>query len=330
MEAGKYEEARTLLDQLVKNSIVQFDGSSWNLIKSRRMLLAATLDDFLSHVAREPAAYSWNDDGRELPVADKTSAEVDDPKFKTRFDYDAGDAFNLMLPLPVLKQAVLSKRLPPGLRADLAQAVWLRAVLLGDLKTADEVVPTFKTLLPELSPLLDAYVSATTPQAKKFSAFYAWLKTPGLEPVVDIGVGRTTKIQEQDLYRDNWWCRAAFPPTEGEDRETEEGPLSFTSRAEHPLLFLSDAEKIAGERESGALIGLGAAPNYIAREIIQLANRMPNDPRMPEALHLAVRTTRYGCTDKETGRWSKAAFDLLHRKYPNTTWARKTPHWFKD
>lgn len=330
MESGKYDEARALLDQLLKNSIAQLDQSSFNLITSRRMLVATTLDDFLIHVARNPAAYSWNDDGRELPVEDKTSAEVNDPKFKTRFDYDAGDSFNLLFPLPVLKQAVLSNRLPAPLRADLAQAVWLRAVLLGDLKTADEVVPTLRTLLPELSPLLDEYVSATTPQTKKFSAFYAWLKSPGLEPVVDIGVGRTTKIQEQETYRDNWWCRAAFPPTEGEGESTNDAPLSFTSRAVHPLLFLSNAQKIAGEREANALNQLGAAPNYIAREAIQFANRMPNDPRMPEALHLAVKTTRYGCTDKETGRWSKAAYDLLHRKYPNSTWAKKTPYWFKD
>ncbi len=330
MESGKYDEARALLDQLLKNSIAQLDQSSFNLITSRRMLVATTLDDFLIHVARNPAAYSWNDDGRELPVEDKTSAEVNDPKFKTRFDYDAGDSFNLLFPLPVLKQAVLSNRLPAPLRADLAQAVWLRAVLLGDLKTADEVVPTLRTLLPELSPLLDEYVSATTPQTKKFSAFYAWLKSPGLEPVVDIGVGRTTKIQEQETYRDNWWCRAAFPPTEGEGESTNDAPLSFTSRAVHPLLFLSNAQKIAGEREANALNQLGAAPNYFAREAIQFANRMPNDPRMPEALHLAVKTTRYGCTDKETGRWSKAAYDLLHRKYPNSTWAKKTPYWFKD
>jgi hypothetical protein len=50
---------------------------------------------------------------------------------------------------------------------------------------------------------------------------------------------------------------------------------------------------------------------------------------VPEALHLAVKSTRYGCTDKETGRWSKAAFDLLRRKYPNSTWAKQTPYWFK-
>jgi len=95
-------------------------------------------------------------------------------------------------------------------------------------------------------------------------------------------------------------------------------------------LFLTAEEKAAAERERKSLDALGAAPNYIAQQVIQWANRTPADPRVPEALHLAVKTTRYGCTDKDSGRWSKAAFDLLHRKYPNTTWAKKTPHWFKD
>jgi hypothetical protein len=77
------------------------------------------------------------------------------------------------------------------------------------------------------------------------------------------------------------------------------------------------------------LQALGTAPNYLCRVAIDFAQKSPADPRAPEALHLAVRSTRYGCTDKETGRWSKAAFDLLHSRYPNTTWAKNTKYWFK-
>jgi hypothetical protein len=55
----------------------------------------------------------------------------------------------------------------------------------------------------------------------------------------------------------------------------------------------------------------------------------PDDPRAPEVLHLAVRATRYGCTDNGTGSRSQAAFALLHRKYTNSEWAKKTPYWFK-
>jgi hypothetical protein len=96
------------------------------------------------------------------------------------------------------------------------------------------------------------------------------------------------------------------------------------------LAFLSAAEKATAEREFKARLALGAGPNYIAQQVIQWANRTPADPRIPEALHLAVQTTRYGCTDEQTGRWSKSAFDLLHRNYPNTSWAKKTKYWFNN
>jgi len=331
MESGKNDEARTVLDQVLKNHKAVFDESSLNLLASKRMLVATTLNEFLSYAPRVPAAISWNDDGREIPADDETvSAEMKEIKGEPRFDHDAGYALNQRIPLTILKTAAKSTTLPTPLRRDLAQAVWLRAAILGDTKTADEMVPALKSLMPELSAMLDAYLSDTTPQAKKSSAIYAWLKFPGLEPVVDIGIGRRTPLNQQDSYRDNWWCGAAFYPTEGEDESQVDSAPSFTGRSVEPLLFLSPGDKANAEREWNTLVAPGAAPNYISQQVIQWANRTPADPRVPEALHHAVTTTRYGCTDKDTGRWSKAAYDLLHRKYPNSTWARKTPYWFKD
>lgn len=331
MESGKNDEARTLLDDVLKSHRALFDESSFNLLTSRRMLLATTLSDFLTYAPRIPATVSWNDDGREIPAGDdELEAEMKALKDQPRFDFDAGIALNQQMPLSVLKEATKNTSLPANLRRDLVQAVWLRAVILGDLKTADELTPTLRSLVPELSTLLDAYLSATTPQAKKFSALYAWLKTPGLEPVVDIGVGRRTPLQSQDTYRDNWWCGVAYQPTESENESGVDGAASFTSRTDQPLLFISAAEKAAAEREWQTLNAPGAAPNYLAREITQWVTRTPNDPRNAEALHLTVMTTRFGCTDKNSGRWSKAAFDLLHRRYPTSTWAKKTPYWFNN
>jgi tetratricopeptide (TPR) repeat protein len=329
MQSGKNDEARTLLDQLLQNNRRQFDESSLNLLTGKRMSLATTLDEFLKYAPRVPAALSWNDDGREIPADDESvSSEMKDLRGQPRFDYDAGTALNDKIPLSLLKTAVNSSTLPPSLKHDLAQAVWLRAAILGDTKTADELVPVLRSLVPELSSLLNAYLSAGTPPAKNFAAMYAWLKFPGLEPVVDIGIGRRTPLQQQDEYRDNWWCGAAFQPgTDAENREV----LSFTSDDDiQPLLFLSSAEKARAEQELKTLRSAGAAPNYIAQQVIKWANANPTDQRVPEALHLAVTTTRYGCSDDQTGRWSKAAFDLLHRKYPNTSWAKKTKYWFKN
>jgi hypothetical protein len=329
IETGKSTEARTLLDRTLKTDRAYFDESALNLLTGQRMLLANSLDEFLADAVRVPAALSWNDDGRELPVenseaSDETKAQLGKPFF----DVDAAKAINQQLPLSALKEAVRSKALPLGPRRDLAQAAWLRAALLGDTKTADELTPILVNLFPELSALLNEYSSTAQPDEKKFAAIYAWLKTPGLEPVVDAGVGRQSPLTEQDSYRDNWWCSSYFvPATAEENREVVQFTAVTTGK---PPRFLSPAESARADKEWSTLSGLGTAPNYIVRQVIQWTNTHPNDPRVPEALHLAVRTTRYGCTDKDSSRWSKAAFDLLHRKYPNNSWTKKTPYWFKD
>jgi hypothetical protein len=292
------------------------------------MLLANSLAEFLADAARVPAALSWNDDGREVPTDESwLGEERKSQKGKPFFDHDAAHAFNEQFPLSVLKEAVKSTVLPVGPRRDLAQAVWLRAALLGDTKTADELTPVLAELVPELKPLLESYRAATQPDEKKYAALYAWLKFPGLEPVVDAGVSREAPLNQQDSYRDNWWCRSYIVP--GMPEERVETTL-FISVTGPPPAFLSPAEVQKGASEAAALRALGTAPNYIARQVIDWSNRRPSDPRVPEALHIAVRTTRYGCTDKDTARWSKAAFDVLHKKYPTSPWAKKTPYWFKD
>ena len=329
MESGKNAEARTLLDQTLKSERAQFDESSLNLLIGRRMLLANSLTEFLTDATRVPTALSWNDDGREIPTADEeTSAEAKPQRGKPLFDVDAAHALNQQLPLSLLKEAVKSDVLPAGPRRDLTQATWLRAALLGDTTTADELAPVLGKLVPEISELLNTYRSTTSPDEKKFAAIYAWLKTPGIEPVVDAGLGRETPLHQQDSYRDNWWCSSYLQPaTDEENREVVE----FTATTNGaPPRFLTPSEVAHGAKEWSALMALGTAPNYLTRQVIQWANSHPNDPRVPEALHLAVKTTRFGCTDKDSSRWSKAAFDLLHRKYPTSTWAKKTPYWFKD
>ena len=329
IESGRKAEARTLLDQLLKNSRANFDQSSWNLLVSSRMSLANNLSEFLTYAPRVPASFSWNDDGREIPTeGSELSDENKRLLGKALFDVDAADAINHKLPLSVLKEAAKDTTLPTHLRRDLVQAAWLRAVLLDDYKTADELAPILKSLVPEISSLLADFLSTPQPEAKRFSAIYAWLKFPGLEPVVDQGVSRDTPLNQQDIYRDNWWCSAVYPPAP-EESEKLDARRAVTGANQDPS-FLTAAEKSSATKELSALTNIGAAPNYLCRQAVAWATKNPNDPRAPEALHLAVNSTRHGCTDKETGRWSKAAFDLLHRRYPNSNWARKTPYWFKD
>jgi hypothetical protein len=332
IEVGKKDDARRLLDESLNTKRAKFDESTINLLLSLRMRLASSLVDFLTFAPRKAAAVSWNDDGREIPAGSaEVSAENNKSlKFTDFFDRDASEAFNKHLPLSLLKEAANSSQLPVNLRRDVAQATWLRAVLLNDFKTADELTPVMKSLYPELASYLDKFTAAPQPEAKRFAALFMWLKTPGLEPVVDEGLGREKPVIEQDEYRDNWWCSAAYTPSTEQTKEEDHGAPPFTAEDESIPAFLTAAETAAATRESGVINTFGAAPNYLARQVIQWSNANPTDPLAAEALHLAVNSTRYGCTDKNTGRWSKAAFDLLHRRFPNSVWAKKTKYWFKD
>lgn len=324
--------ARRKLDELLNKHRSRFTVSALNLLERQRMFVAQNLDDFLVHAQRIPAGLSWDEDGRQIPVDEaEASEELKQLQGKTLFDSDAAEILNRKLPLALLSQIPNSNALPEHLRRDVTQAVWLRAVLLGDAATATALIPKLKTMVPELTPLLDAYANARDPAAKKFAAIYAWLKFPGLEPVVDVGIGRQSALNEQESYRDNWWCSAAFstPQTQAAADKGKVLGAGSLDYVDVPT-FLTPSQRTAAAREDATLAAFGAAPNYLAREVVAWATRNPGDPRVPEALHLAVKSTRYGCTDKQTGRWSKAAHDFLHRRYPNSTWAKQTPYWFKD
>jgi hypothetical protein len=53
------------------------------------------------------------------------------------------------------------------------------------------------------------------------------------------------------------------------------------------------------------------------------------DRYLPETLHLAVRSTRYGCRRASGHKeYSYGAFTRLHALYPDSEWARMTPYWF--
>jgi hypothetical protein len=326
--AGRSSEARTKLDDLLRNHRSRLNVSALNLFQHQRMIASSNLNEFLTYAQRLPAGFSWNDDGREIPAeGDELSGEDASLKGQTLFDADASEILNRRMPLSLLREAAANKALPDHLRRDVAQATWLRAVLLGDPTTATAVVPTLKTMVPELTPFLNEYTSAPDPAAKKFSAIYAWLKFPGLEPVVDSGAGRRTPLNEQDSYRDNWWCSAAMAePESGDSESTKPQP----AKDKQTPGFLTAAQRASAEKEYAALMSLGAAPNYLCRQVVEWATKHPRDPRVPEALHLAVKSTRYSCTDKQTGKWSKAAYDFLHAHYPGNAWTKQTPYWYKD
>jgi hypothetical protein len=326
MESKRVDAARTALDKMLSEDRARLPASALNQLTGQRMMLAQNLEEFLQSAQRAPAGFSDDSDGRELPD-DEKDLESTTKGSKLFFDLDSANIFNQVMPVAVMKNAASNSTLAPNLRRSVTQAAFMRAALLDDWESANAVAKLLGEAYPETKGFLAAYQSAATPEARRFAAAFLSLKFPGLRPYITAGIGRTTQVNEIDSYRDNYWC--AEPPTsmsnagwQGDEADKPK-PASIA-----PPEFLKQSRALA-LRQASALQALGTAPNYLCRIAIAWAEKNPTDARAPEALHLAVRSTRYGCTDKETGRWSKAAYDLLHQRYPNTTWAKNTKYWFK-
>jgi hypothetical protein len=330
---GGRDAARQQLDSLLAQGGPLFPPSARNLLLALRMKLARTLDEFLTYAPRHPVAITYNIDGRELPEDLETNERLQlIARDRPLFDVDAARVLNRRLPLDALRESVHRNILPTHLRRELALAVLARSLLLREEDTTRDLVPLVKTLIPELGPSLDEYRATISREARAFTGVFMMLRFPGLKPYVQDNVGRLTPLDQLDQYRDNWWCtlEAAAPGTSREgDRLSTPLEILYRSGQDHALEFLNADQASAAQYELQRLASLGPAPNYLSQQVTAWGQRPTGDPRVPEALHLAVKATRFGCTDADTGKLSKAAFDLLHEHYPRSPWAQKTKYWYK-
>ena len=62
-------------------------------------------------------------------------------------------------------------------------------------------------------------------------------------------------------------------------------------------------------------------------EALAYARAHPRDPRSPETLYRLIRVARWGGNHNHLGR---RAFQLLHRRYPDSDWARRSPYYYDD
>jgi len=145
------------------------------------------------------------------------------------------------------------------------------------------------------------------------------------ERLLRAGVGRETPLDRVDNLRDNWWWWWLVNPAVAVRPDAPLGILYPKGQMDVPA-FLSASEQAEAEAEWKALSGVPTGPNAPGSVVLEWAKQHRDDPHVPEPLHLVVRATRYGSTDKQSGEFSKAAFELLHRCYPTSAWGKKTKY----
>jgi hypothetical protein len=317
------DEARTLLDARLPALRSAKPGSTLNALLGQRMAVARDFNEFLLYAPRTVLS-SGSEGASDLDTqcndqAHAVNAPADCPALKQplAFDEDAVAVLNRHTTIAILINAAASPTLPASLRQNLAIVAWTRAVLLEDAASAAKLAP----LLPK--PIRDAAGSSVA-----FPADLAILRNSGIRPYLEPGIPRVATFNTFDNFRNNWWCK----PWDGRSTTEEKlAPLPV------PAFVAADQEARASA-EYQRLQQLPDSASLLGQHVLAYANTHPDDPQVPEALALTVRATHYACQNWDASATgdskspyspvSKAAFQLLHRRYPKSPWATKTPYYY--
>ena len=328
IETKQDSSARAFVDEALANK-GGMPASAVNALRAERMRLAQNFDEFLTYAPRTVVGESIGFMPGESDVTQ--GAET---KALSYFDADAADVFNDSLPLELWLRAAKNARLDDRLRAQIAQAGWVRAVVTGSA-SAPALARELALLKPSYARAIRQYLAAGG-ERQRFDAVFWMLHHPEARPDVRAGLSRTTPDGKIDDFRDNWWCGAAKPGNQsfGQALASEASALSPVLRriyisAAPVAEFIGAGQAGASAAERKKLDAVGGAPSFLAAAVVHWANAYPADKRLPEALALVVKSSRFGCTDPNSARPVKEAFDLLHRRYPGNEWARRTPYWYK-
>jgi hypothetical protein len=192
----------------------------------------------------------------------------------------------------------------------------VRSVLLEDAASA-----------AKLAPLLPPSLGQTATTGTGFPALLAILRNPGMRPYLEPGIPRVASYKGFSEYRDNWW--------DGQWQSGNFGDAPAPALPA-PAAFLTREQVAAGATEYKRLMELRNAPVTLGSRVMDYAKAHPDDKNVPEALALTVRVTHYATSnwkdqEKNTAdnhAMSKAAFQLLHSRYPQSDWAKKTKFFY--
>jgi hypothetical protein len=297
------QDARQMLSE-VTSHLQGAPASVSNSFGAEQLKVARTLGEFLAAAPRILAGTI--DIESETDASEHTQLPM--------FDSDAVTAFDPFLPLKIWLLSIRENRLPPRLRSVLAQAAFVRAVLLDD-----RLAPEFARLLRELKPSyaagMDAYLAQAN-ESRRFEAAFWILHHPEASLFLRGDYPRASTVDVPDgtidSYRDNWWCAMAEPN------------VQFT-----PPAFLTNTDREQAKSQRQALIKTGSGTTFLSRTVLAWSRSHPNDPRLPEALALAVKTSHFGCTNPDSAGPVSEAFRVLHTRFPNSPWTKQTPYWYR-
>jgi hypothetical protein len=318
------DEARALLDARLPAMRNAKPSSMLNAFLGERTALSLDFNEFLLYAPRtvlssgSEAADNLQTQCNERAHAVNAPADCPGLEKSLQFDEDGVAVLNRYTPLATLIEAAQSPALPVNLRQNIAAVSWTRAVMLQDAASA-----------AKLASLVPKAIRDTAGDSVDFPASLAILRNSGLRPYLEPGIPRVASFDTFDNFRDNWWCQP-WNDRNATDQQNSPAPPAPT--------FVSETQKALAQGEYQRLQQLPDSVSLIGQRVLDYAQNHPDDIHVPEALALTVRASHYACqnwdpsatgdTKSKYTPVSKAAFQLLHSRYPKSPWTAKTPYYY--
>lgn len=341
IEQGKIKEARTFLDSII-NSPLDLPISTRNMFAEQRMHVADNMDDFLKYALRKPFGFGYSDEARTFAdliaerknwwsaesYPDQTREQYDEEierdfadkvvwQDRQFFDWDITEVMNRQFSTDMLISILQNKEFPDYWKPRLVTAIWTRAYLLKDEKTALAFAPEVMKAYPRAERAMLAYLNAPTPAQRDAAGLMAILRERYLSPYMEGSFGKENFDEFDTWSDDRWWCQ---------QYEIEDlGDADLQRRTAFVPPFLNPAQKTKSKQEAAKLKTLGDGVDYLTKRVMAWAIRSPLDKRIPEALYIINRSnqwTKYSCGERSEEVREKTA-DLLKKKYLNSSWAQK-------
>lgn len=313
-QRGKFDSklARELREKLQTAG----DDSSVNLVRALEFRFAANLGEAIAASERKLL-------GKSTVMPEHTHGFDSDAAFFLTHYASLGDYGKM------LKSAAISE----ADKLEIARAGWVRSVLLNSAANEKEFAKILVRLDKSLSGEFANLDRIDNAETRRAATLLLILRNPGLKPYIAAHHGRRGAVSEIDSFRENWWCKL------GGKREENTG-------WDHYLLYETLDDQVfsalyAGQRqglfpfaasglkEFAELTKNGGAADFLAGPVFAATEKNPADKTLAEALHRLVKVTRYGCGGPNNGKISKRAFRLLHKSFPDSEWAKKTPYWYE-
>jgi hypothetical protein len=266
-----------------------------------------------------------------------------------------------VLPVRDLALIVDSPHLRAETRAAIARVAWTRAYLLGDDSMVRSLTPKLRALNPALAPYLDGIDGAWTARHRDHLVLRMLATHPRLGIRINAWIDNVyepaptllSKIDSANPNDNNWWCAFDEDSYRGEFQRRlydDIVGLSMTPRQKRfdrgraELLRTNGAITLSEHwisrridaRELKALAVVPSAPRYLSEGAIAWARStdrvdrwLGRDEHLAETLHLAIRSTRWGCRRDGGHRdYSRQAFVALHTQYKDSAWATRSKYWY--